>query len=169
MEKTMEIEKAADIEHGECEAAEAALKMEKKADKEYFVRKAILLFCLVLSGALSLFTLIFAGRLLFSHAFYPENLQTDLLEVDRVYEQYTRAEVSGLTEEGDVFKELVWLDIPEIQEGNFIWYYHDQNKSAQISFDYYSKTLLMPFLAGIVFLIFFLGFFLLWKSGGDHK
>ena len=79
-----------------------------------------------------------------------------------MHEQYTKAEV-----ENDDFKnEIIWLDVPGIREGDYVFCYMD-GKSP--SYDYYSKTLILPLISGIVFLIFFIVFIMEWQMHRVNK
>ena len=93
-----------------------------------------------------------------------ESKEQDIIQVERIYEQYTKAEVAGITDKGNIFKDTIWLDIPGVREDDYVAYYYDKEQPTQISFEYYSKTLLLPVIFGIIFLIFFIVFLMEWKN-----
>lgn len=128
-------------------------------------RRTILFVCMLLSGFLSLGVMIFAGRLLMNNTINRKNKKQDVVCVDKIYEQYTKAEISG----SDFDKEMVWLDIPGVREGDFVFSYLDKENPASFTFDYYAKTLIIPAISGIVFLIFFIVFLMEWRFNGSES
>lgn len=123
------------------------------------VKQFVLLFCIFLSGLLCLCMIFAAGRFLFSHTFWRENKEQDIVCVEKIYEQYTKAQVSRWSEDNEAWqKEVVWLDIPGVRENDYVFCYLDGEQPNKVFFEYYSKTLLLPIIAGIVFLIFFIVF-----------
>lgn len=135
----------------------------KKGNRWDLARKSVLVAGMCLSGVLCLCMFIFAGRLLFKNTFQRENKSQDVIWVDKIYEQYTKAQVAGMAENGELYKEIVWLDIPGLNEEDYIFCYRDVNHNEQVSFEYYSKTLILPIVAGIIFLTFFVVFLLEWN------
>lgn len=127
-------------------------------NRNTFAKQTILFVCMLLSAGFCLYMMFFTCRLLFRHTFTKTGKTQELVAVDRIYEQYTRAEVSGATPEGDFYQELVWLDIPGVREGDFVYSYSDAEKNGQLSFEYYSGTLLLPMIFTVVFLMFFIAF-----------
>lgn len=133
-----------------------------KEDMDVIAKRGILLVCILISGFLCLCSIVFAARLLLNNAFEQKNAPDSIVHVSRIYEQYTKAEV-----ENDDFKnEIIWLDVPGIREGDYVFCYMD-GKSP--SYDYYSKTLILPLISGIVFLIFFIVFIMEWQMHRVNK
>lgn len=143
------------------DAEEASL--EKKADIELYAKKNLLFGCMLLSGILCIGMLFFEGKLLLSSAFQIKNKEQGLAVINRIYEQYTKAEVSTIDDSGKINKEVVWMDIPGVREDDFVEYYYNA-KNHDFLFEYYPKTLIMPMIAAIIFMIFLIVFWLEWKD-----
>ena len=127
-----------------------------KGDIAFAVKQMILLICIFLSGFMCLYMAAFIGRLLINNAFDREGGPQEVVNVNKIYEQYTKAEIM----DDDLNKQVVWLDVPGVREGDYVFCYTDGER---ISFDYYSKTLILPMILGIVFLIFFIVFIMEWR------
>lgn len=127
-----------------------------KGDIAFAVKRMILLICIFLSGFMFLCTAAFIGRLLINNAFDRAGGEQEVVNVNRIYEQYTKAEIN----DDDFNKEVVWLDVPGVREGDYVFCYRDGERN---SFDYYSKTWILPMILGIVFLIFFIVFIMEWR------
>ncbi|MCM1498381.1 MAG: helix-turn-helix domain-containing protein [Clostridium sp.] len=152
----------------EKEAAAVADDMDKTAKEEkkgggnsisaaeFTVKRIILCICIFLSGSLCLLAVVFTGRLLKNNAFDREGGTQEVVHVKKIYEQYTKAEIAG----ADFDKEVVWLDVPGVREGDYVFCYPDGERT---SFDYYAKTLILPMILGIVFLIFLIVFIMEWR------
>lgn len=129
---------------------------------EFIVERIILCICIFLSGFFCLFAVIFTGRLLKNNVFDREGRTQDVAYVKKIYEQYTKAEIYG----ADFNREIVWLDVPGVREGDYVFCYPDGERSA---FDYYVKTLILPMILGIVFLIFFIVFIMEWRLAAKER
>lgn len=127
-----------------------------KGDIAFAMKRIILLICICLSGAFCLCAVIFTGRLLKHNAFDREGGTQEVVHVKKIYEQYTKAEIDG----ADFNREVVWLDVPGVREGDYVFCYPDGERT---SFDYYAKTLILPMILGIVFLIFLIVFIMEWR------
>lgn len=126
---------------------------------ENTVRQFVILICIFLSGLLCLCMIFVTGRLILNHTFQRENKEQDVIQVEKIYEQYTKAQVSRWSSENKAFlSEIVWLDIPGVREDDYVFCYLDGEKADKVSFEYYTKTLLLPVVAGLIFLIFFIVF-----------
>lgn len=143
---------------------ERTLKEAKTEKKIHFERRIVLLLCGIINGIICLAMLCFAGSLFFKQVYQKDNKETDMVCVDRIYEQYTKAEVVGITKEGDFFKENVWLDVPGVRTDDFVEYYYDESHSDRVLFDYYSKTMLLPLVFFLLSLLFGITFIVEWKS-----
>ncbi len=122
-----------------------------KGAMDFAVKQMILLICIFLSGFMCLCMAAFTGRLLINNAFDREGGPQQVINVNKIYEQYTKAEIM----DDNFNKEVVWLDVPGVREGDYVFCYRDGERN---SFDYYSKTLILPMILEIVFLIFFIVF-----------
>lgn len=163
-EESVLLNKADNLEHPELPDEGRTLK-EAKAEKDiYLQRRVVLLFCGIINGIICLTMLCFAGKLLLKQVYQKNNKETNMVCVDRIYEQYTKAEVVGTTKEGDFFKENVWLDVPGVRADDFVEYYYDEVNSDRVLLDYYSKTILLPMLFFLLSLLFGITFIVEWKS-----
>lgn len=118
-------------------------------------RRIGLRICTVLSGLLSLFCCTVFVILLLSHAWNKDNPMR--AKVERVYQQYTKADISFIADDTRQVQETVWLDIDGIRDGDYVECYTDGSQQA-IHIDYYVRTLVVP---GILMLIFLCIFILL--------
>lgn len=74
----------------------------------------------------------------------------DMVRIEKVYEQYTKADVTGVDDAGNSHTKQVWLDTPNVKEGDFIYAYHSDEDYSRMKFEYYKKTLLAPLVIMIV-------------------
>ncbi len=111
--------------------------------------------CAVLSGLLFLFCCTVFVILLLSHAWNKDNPMR--AKVERVYQQYTKADISFIDDDARQVQETVWLDIDGIRDGDYVECYTDGSQQA-IHIDYYMQTLIVP---GILMLLFLCIFILL--------
>lgn len=130
-----------------------------KKNVEFVIKEVVLLICIFLSGFMCLYVAAFIGRLLINNAFDREDRTQGIVRINKIYEQYTKAEI-------DNYKEVVWLDIPGVREGDYVFCYPSGERT---SFDYYSKTLILPMIIGVIFLIFFIVFFMEWRLTRANK
>lgn len=126
-------------------------------NKEFTVKQAVILICILLSGFLCLCMLFVTGRLLLTHTFQRKEKEQDVIQVEKIYEQYTKAQVTRWSAQNEAFfSEIVWLDIPGVRENDFVFCYLDEEEG--VSFEHYIKTLLLPAVFGIIFLMFLIVF-----------
>lgn len=140
----------------------------KKKSIDRLIRRSSLLMCMLLSGILCACLVFFSGKLLMAHAYSIDGKKQDLAWVKRVHEQYTKAEVTFLNDNGMFVNKNVWLDIPGVREDDYVYYYYDENVPNAYSFEYYMQTLLLPVIAGIICLIFFITFCMEWREAGKE-
>ncbi len=143
------------------------LKLRKGAKKKSIdrvIQRSSLLLCMILSGICCIVMLVFAGRLLVTNLYTLEGKKQDLALVERVQEQYTKAEVAFVNDSGLFVNANVWLDIPGVREGDYVYYYFDEKDSGSYSFEYYLQTLLLPVIVEIICLIFFITFCMEWRK-----
>jgi transcriptional regulator with XRE-family HTH domain len=67
--------------------------------------------------------------------------------VERVYDQYTKADISYTNDDGRHILETVWLDMDGVRDGDYIACYTDQNK---LFMEYNKSTLVIPGVATLV-------------------
>ena len=82
-----------------------------------------------------------------------ENLNSNLVTVERILDQYSYAEVVKLDGSGNYTKDHVWLDTRNLSEGDYIFSFTDPDTPKKLKFEYYKKTMLVPFL-GLLCLVF---------------
>jgi hypothetical protein len=78
--------------------------------------------------------------------------------VERVYNQYTKADISYTDDEGRRLLETVWLDMDGVRDGDYIACYTDQNT---LFMEYNKSTLIIP---GVFTLVAFCMLILLLKE-----
>ncbi len=71
--------------------------------------------------------------------------------VERIYQQYTKADISFYDDENRRVLKTIWLDIDGIRDGDFIECYTDRQQRG-IYYDYYLPTLLAPGVCTLLFL-----------------
>ncbi len=108
-----------------------------------------LILCMVITAACAVATI----RLITGFATDSERMNSDIAHVDQIIEQYSYVEVSKLDLEGNYAKDRVWLDTRGLAGGDMIFCFTDQGNPKKMKFEYYSKTLLMPFGATCLFLL----------------
>lgn len=136
----------------------------KKKSIDRVIQRGSLLLCMFLSGTLCIVMMIFGCRLFAAHTFSTEDKKQDLAHVERVQEQYTKAEVTFVNDRGLFVDKHVWLDVPGVREGDYVYYYFDEKDPGAYSFEYYIQTLLLPVIVGIICLIFFITFCMEWRK-----
>ncbi|MDE6639677.1 MAG: helix-turn-helix domain-containing protein [Acetatifactor sp.] len=108
-----------------------------------------------LTGALFLFCgVIFLTTLIH----YPRKTDDALIErirVERVYQQYTKADLSFFDDVSRRVVKTVWLDVNGIREGDFLLAYTDEEQLG-LYYEYNGRTLIVLGAVVIFFLILFL-------------
>lgn len=112
-----------------------------------------LMLAAVLLGALFLFCGTVLAALIFGHAWNTEYVEN--ARVERVYRQYTKADISFYDDEGRKVMKTLWLDMEGVRDGDFIECYTDRQQDG-IYYNYYLPTLLVPGICTALFLILFL-------------
>lgn len=108
-----------------------------------------LILCLGVTAVCAVVTI----RLISGFATDSERMNSDIAYVDQVIEQYSYVEVSKLDSEGNYAKDRVWLDTRDLSNGDMIFCFTDQENPKKMKFEYYSKTLMLPFGATCLFLL----------------
>lgn len=76
-------------------------------------------------------------------------------KVERVYQQYTKADISFFDDERRKVLKTIWLDVEGIRDGDYIECYTDGQQSG-IYYNYYLPTLLVPGICMLLFLSLFI-------------
>lgn len=88
-----------------------------------------------------------------SHLSGPSDLNSDIVSVNQIISQYSYAEVSKLDSDGNFAKDYVWLDTRNLTEDGYIFASTKPGSPKQMKFEYYSKTMMVPFTAIILLVI----------------
>ncbi len=172
-EETMETEPQDDNSEGQTMDIKDEEGAELEADgnrMERTIKRVVFTVCMLLSGLLCFCMLFVTGSLLFRQVFDRGSKEQDMAYVEKIYEQYTKAEVLRYSKEnGGHQKEVVWLDVPGVRENDYVFCYLDGEKPDKASFEYYPKTILLPAIAGIIFLIFFIVFLMEFRELVNRK
>ncbi|MBR1597356.1 MAG: helix-turn-helix transcriptional regulator [Lachnospiraceae bacterium] len=89
-------------------------------------------------------------RLAGDFVFNSKGKNADMVRIGKIYEQYTKADVTEVDDAGNSHTKQVWLDTPNVKEGEFIYAYHSGEDYSSMKFEYYKKTLLAPLMIMIV-------------------
>lgn len=130
-----------------------------KRDAEFMMKPVILTVCIAISGVLFVCMAFLSGKFLVNNLLNRKDKKQQLVCVEKIHEQYTKADVI----DDNLQRQMVWLDISGVREGDFIFSYVDEENPGHLFFEYYSKTLILPIIFGIVFLIFFIVFLMEWS------
>lgn len=74
------------------------------------------------------------------------DMNSNLVTVDRILDQYSYVEVTKLDSEGNFTKDRVWLDTRNLSEGDYIFTYTKPGEPKKLKFEYYTKTMMIPFI-----------------------
>lgn len=136
---------------------------------EITAHRIIFLVAMVISGILCVCGFIFSAQIIRNHAFSLEDKEQDVTCVDKIYEQYTLADVTVWNEDEKYHNEKVWIDIHGVSEGDYVGYYYQEGASDDIQFMYYAKTIILPLIVSMVLLIFTIVFWMGFSSYGGKK
>lgn len=106
---------------------------------------------LVLTGGLFLFCGVLLATTLAHNAWIKEDALAKRVRVERVYQQYTKADVSFLDDVSRRVVQTVWLDVNGIREGDYLFCYIDEAQKG-IYYEYRAPTLIVLGVAELVFL-----------------
>ena len=73
-------------------------------------------------------------------------MNSNLVTVDRIMDQYSYVEVTKLDSEGNFTKDRVWLDTRNLSEGDYIFTYTKPGEPKKLKFEYYTTTMMIPFI-----------------------
>ncbi len=101
------------------------------------------------------------------------DMNSNLATVDRILDQYSYVEVTKLDSEGNFTKDRVWLDTRNLSEGDYIFTYTKPGEPKKLKFEYYTKTMMIPFILFISLLfldvMIFISFFKLHRKKPQNK
>lgn len=124
----------------------------KARGKSIYIRLWIMF---ALTGAL----LLFCGVLLVTTLLhYPRKKEDTLIEhmrVERVYQQYTKADISFFDDASRRVVKTVWLDLNGIREGDFLAGYTDEEQKG-IYYEYRGRTMIVLAVVTLAFLVLLL-------------
>lgn len=102
---------------------------------------------------------LFCGALLVTtltrHSWKKEDDPAQRVRVERVYQQYTKADVSLSWNNARRVVKTVWLDVNGIREGDFLFCYTDGDQK-EIYYEYHASTLVGLAAVELVFLVLLL-------------
>lgn len=136
------------------EALEMSMMSAKKArGKGAFMRLCVMF---VLLGALFLFCAVTLITTLFHYPWKKEDGLIERARVERVYQQYTKADISFYDDVSRKVLKTVWIDVNGIREGDFIACYTDGEQQG-IYYEYRTRTpVVLAVVTGGFFLLFLL-------------
>lgn len=114
-----------------------------------------LLGMLALTGGAFLFCGALLTAALTHHAWKKEDSPSKHTRVERVYQQYTKADVSFLDDVSRRVTETVWLDVPGIREGDYLVCYTD-GEQKNVYHEYHGTTLIVLAAAELAFFLLLL-------------
>lgn len=111
---------------------------------------------LVLLGALVLFCGVLLVTTLFHYSWKKDDGLIERARVERVYQQYTKADLSFYDDVSRKVLKTVWLDVDGIREGDYIACYTDE-KQQGIYYEYHARTpIALAVFTGGFFVLFLL-------------
>ena len=78
--------------------------------------------------------------------------KNDNVRVEKVYQQYTKADLAYLDDDGRKIMDTVWLDVPGIRDGDYIQLYTG-NEGDSLFLDYMTSTIIAASAVMIVFIV----------------
>lgn len=116
--------------------------------------RIVFLLAMIACAILCICAFTFSIRLMGHHTFTLDGKQQDYTSVDKIYEQYTLADVTIWDNESNYYNKKVWIDIPGVREGDYIGYFYEDAEEDELLLEYYDKTLIVPLIVSILLLIF---------------
>lgn len=152
-ETEKDIEK--EIEKGkETEEDLTAEQSGSKGKKSGFIFRLIQMAGLLLCIGMTVVCAVFTIRLILRFATDSDQMNSDIVQINQIIEQYSYVEVSKLDHMGNYAKDRVWLDTRDLSNGEMIFCFTDPDNPKRMKFEYYSKTLIVPL--GVTCLFLFL-------------
>lgn len=110
---------------------------------------------MVLLGGILLFCGVVFGTTLF-HFSWSKNVDLEeRARIERVYQQYTKADLCIFDDTGRKILKTIWLDADGIRDGDYIECYTNEEKTG-ICFEYRVRTLAVLFALNLLFLLLLL-------------
>ncbi|MCM1538428.1 MAG: helix-turn-helix domain-containing protein [bacterium] len=110
----------------------------------------------VLLGGLCLFCGVMLVTTLMHHAWKKDDGLIERARVERVYQQYTKADICFYDDVSRKVVKTVWLDIDGIRDGDFIECYTDEAQRGAY-YEYRARTLIaLAAVTGVLFVLFLL-------------
>lgn len=110
---------------------------------------------MILVGILIVISCWILVSLFVNHSWNVNGRNQDLLHVDTVYEQYTKAKVSILAEDGTYVERILWLDVDGVRENDRVFCYTGEEQGKDIKVKYDGRTLLICGIFAVVFVLIF--------------
>lgn len=110
----------------------------------------------VLFGALAaicVFCVVVASVLFVRNEWISHSNKNDNVRVERVYQQYTKADLAYIGDDGRKIMDTVWLDVPGIRDGDYIQLYTGTNNDS-LFLNYKGSTLITISMILMVFVVF---------------
>lgn len=102
-----------------------------------------------------------------------DTMNSELVIVNQVLDQYTYAEVTKLDAQGNYAKDKVWLDTKNVKENDYIFTYTEPGNPKNMKFEYYAKTMMIPFvivvLLTVIEMLLTISFFSLHSKKQENK
>lgn len=128
-----------------------------QSDQKGMTGNHYLLICIIIVGILMAGAWLCTGYFLLNNAWNKDNKKQTLVHVDKIYEQYTKADVVVIHDNYDQ-KRTVWLDVDGVRENDYVYGYTTDGD--RLSIDYYPRTWLFPAGISIIFVILFILLFM---------
>lgn len=110
---------------------------------------------LVLLGGILVFWGVVCGAVFLRYSWSKNEDFSEQARVERVYQQYTRADVGIYDKVGRRVVKTIWLDVDGIREGDYIECYTNQEQDG-IFYEYHVRTLAVCFCLALLALLLFL-------------
>ena len=148
---------AVPLPEGQGAAAEPPLEMKGIAVEKVRGRKVYLRLWVMLAliGGMFLFCGALLATTLTHYSWKKEDALAEHVRVERVHQQYTKADVSFLDDASRRVVKTVWLDINGIREGDSLLCYTDEEQKG-IYYEYHGATLFVLAAVELVLLLLFL-------------
>ncbi|MCM1084232.1 MAG: helix-turn-helix domain-containing protein [Clostridium sp.] len=93
--------------------------------------------------------------LLTRNTWHKDEDMAKMARVERVYQQYTKADISFFDDASRKVQKTVWLDIDGIRDGDYVECFTDSGQTG-IYVDYYMPTLIVPAALTLLLLLIFI-------------
>lgn len=113
-----------------------------------------LLVCIIIVGILVAVSCFTTAYFLWNNAWNKRHMEERLVQVTKVYEQYTKADVLELHDDYEQ-KRTVWLDIDGVRENDFVYCYAG-NAENELRIDYYPRTWICSAGISLIFIVLFI-------------